>query len=188
MKNTCVNFRNVGEFVNLLAEQELLRTKCLYRGGKITYLESLSQIETPKTIINLRRGQDPYFANIKTLQIATDNQLEVYDTSNNKVRRWLNEVIMCFQNGQIDFPVFTHCTSGKDRTGVIIAALLTLLDIPQDIIIEEYLLSEGETKCDWIEQALNGIGDTKKYFNKVCGSHYKKTVFSYLKKANAYLE
>lgn len=81
---------------------------------------------------------------------------------------------MCFQNGQIDFPVFIHCTSGKDRTGVIIAALLTLLDIPQDIIIEEYLLSEGKIRRDWIEQALNGIGDTKKYFNKVCSSTIRK--------------
>ncbi|UYZ84419.1 hypothetical protein MTZ49_02290 [Entomomonas sp. E2T0] len=93
-----VNFRDVGEFVNLLAEQELMRRKCLYRGGKITYLENLDQIETPKTIINLRKGQDPYFSNIKMLQIATDNQLEVYKTSDNKVRRWLNEVMMCFQN------------------------------------------------------------------------------------------
>lgn len=173
MGNTC-NFRDVGEFVNLLAEQELLRTKRLYRGGKITYLENLSQIETPKTIINLRRGQDPYFSNVNMLHIATDNQLEVYDTSNNKVRYWLNEVIMCFQNGQINFPVFIHCTSGKDRTGVVIVALLTLLDIPQDIIIEEYLLSEGEIRRDWIEQALNGIGDTKKYFNKVCSSTIRK--------------
>lgn len=174
MENACVNFRDVGEFVNLLAEQELLKTKHLYKGGKITYLESLSQIETPKTIINLRRGQDPYFSNVNMLYIATNNQLKVYDTSNNKVRRWLNEVIMCFQNDQIDFPVFIHCTSGKDRTGVVIAALLTLLDIPQDIIIEEYLLSEGEVKRNWMEQALNGIGDTKKYFNKVCGNIIKK--------------
>lgn len=124
----CVNFRDIGEFVNLLAGQELLKVNCLYWGGKITYIDDLEQIGNPKTIINLIRGKYPYFPHINMLQIATENQLEFYDTSNNKVKRWLNDVMMCLQSEQTELPVFIHCISGKDRTGVIIAALLMLLD------------------------------------------------------------
>lgn len=65
METICDNFRDVGEFVNLLAEQELLRMKCLYRGAKITYPENLVGDDAPKTIINLRRGKDPDFLLLK---------------------------------------------------------------------------------------------------------------------------
>jgi protein-tyrosine phosphatase len=60
-----------------------------------------------------------------------------------------------------------HCTSGKDRTGVVVAALLTILGIDRSIIIEEYLLSDGEVHSDWIETALDGMTNPEEYFKCV---------------------
>ena len=53
-----VNFRDVGEFVNLIAGQELLQNKRLFRGGKTDFCLTASDVETPGTIINLRQSQD----------------------------------------------------------------------------------------------------------------------------------
>ena len=38
-------------------------------------------------------------------------------------------------------PVLYHCTAGKDRTGWATAVLLTLLGVPQDTVMQDYLLS-----------------------------------------------
>jgi protein-tyrosine phosphatase len=44
--------------------------------------------------------------------------------------------------GQEDsLPAIIHCTYGKDRTGWAIAALLTLLGVPENVVIEDYLRS-----------------------------------------------
>lgn len=34
-----------------------------------------------------------------------------------------------------------HCTAGKDRTGVAIALVLTMLDVPREVIVEDYALT-----------------------------------------------
>ena len=39
-------------------------------------------------------------------------------------------------------PVLWHCTSGKDRTGFAAAILLRILGVQQNIVIEDYLLSQ----------------------------------------------
>lgn len=39
------------------------------------------------------------------------------------------------------FPVLIHCTAGKDRTGLIVALLLSLLQVPDDTIAQDYALS-----------------------------------------------
>lgn len=41
-----------------------------------------------------------------------------------------------------DLPAVEHCTSGKDRTGVFAAILLTALGVPRDTVIQDYLLTE----------------------------------------------
>lgn len=37
-----------------------------------------------------------------------------------------------------------HCTQGKDRTGLIIALLLLLLEVPLEAVTYDYCLSENE--------------------------------------------
>jgi len=65
-----------------------------------------------------------------------------------------------------DLPSVTHCTAGKDRTGVFSAILLTILNVPQKYVIEDYMLtgeymltqaSMKKAAADW--QKLSGSTD-----------------------------
>lgn len=40
-----------------------------------------------------------------------------------------------------DLPAATHCTAGQDRTGVFSAMLLTMLGVPWDTVVADYLLT-----------------------------------------------
>jgi protein-tyrosine phosphatase len=41
-------------------------------------------------------------------------------------------------------PALFHCTTGKDRAGWGAAALLLLLDVPDDLVMQEYLLTNSQ--------------------------------------------
>jgi protein tyrosine/serine phosphatase len=63
-------------------------------------------------------------------------------------------------------PLFIHCTTGNNRTGVFVALLLSLLDVPVEYIVRDYTLSEiglAATKHINIERLL------KKGAFKGCG-------------------
>jgi protein-tyrosine phosphatase len=40
-----------------------------------------------------------------------------------------------------DVPLLVHCAAGKDRTGIAIALLLAVLDVPHQTIVDDYLLT-----------------------------------------------
>jgi len=40
-----------------------------------------------------------------------------------------------------NLPALIHCTAGKDRTGILIGLLLSVLGVPDDVIIADYTLS-----------------------------------------------
>ncbi len=65
-----------------------------------------------------------------------------------------------------------HCEGGKDRTGVIIALLLDLLEIKRELIIEDYLLSYSDTNRDYIDLILKTIdveyGGTECFLKNQC--------------------
>ena len=163
----CVNFRDVGEFINLLATQTLLPLGKLYRGGKLEFVVNATHIGSPRTIVNLRRSEDVKTFSTTTLHFPISNDYEKYETTNRQVKQWLRNVIGIFEKSDLAYPVLVHCTSGKDRTGVVIAALLKTLQIPDPMIIEEYLLSDGSVEAEWIMMSLKGIGDPEKYFDKL---------------------
>ncbi|WP_433075433.1 tyrosine-protein phosphatase [Dactylosporangium sp. CA-052675] len=43
-------------------------------------------------------------------------------------------------------PVVVHCVAGKDRTGVVSAVTLGALGVPDDVIAEDYALTQGATE------------------------------------------
>ena len=163
----CVNYRDVGDSLELIADVPVFPKRKLFRGGKIDFVTAASTIQNPATILNLRRGQDPQHLPAFYAHFPASHDLEKYETSNREVRRWLNEVVSFFGAPDTQFPVLIHCTSGKDRTGVVVAALLTIVGIERSMIIKEYLLSDGDVHSDWIGMALDGIADVEKYFNRV---------------------
>ena len=51
-------------------------------------------------------------------------------------------------------PAVFHCTSGKDRTGIVAALMLDVLGVADDVIASDYCLTEAaqERSTPWIEQ------------------------------------
>ena len=51
------------------------------------------------------------------------------------------------------YPLVFHCAAGKDRTGILAAVILGLLDVPQAVIIDDYALSHDATErmFAWVE-------------------------------------
>ena len=41
------------------------------------------------------------------------------------------------------YPIYFHCTYGRDRTGVLAAVVLLALDAPREAILDEYVLSKA---------------------------------------------
>ena len=41
-------------------------------------------------------------------------------------------------------PHLVHCTSGKDRTGLVVAFLLLALEVPRSVVFDDYELSNGD--------------------------------------------
>ena len=172
----CVNFRDVGGYVNLILGEERLPEDHLYRGGSIDYVKEDSEIRFPKTIINLRNRPDYDGFDATYLHFPMDNKVEKYDTHLPEVRRWLNQILLELQNPDVRFPVLIHCLSGKDRTGIVVAAILMLLGIDENTIIEEYLLSEGEVDAEKISLSIDGMRDLKQYFNRIDLSRFREVV------------
>ena len=163
----CVNFRDVGEFVNLLLDEEVLPPKRIYRGGKTDFVDNRTELENPVTIFNLRNGPDKKRFGANYFHFPISKHVEKYDTSLWQVRDWLNNIIKQFEYPELKYPVFIHCLSGKDRTGIVVGTLLTILGIERAIIIEEYLLSDEVDQLDMFKQALDMMGNVENYLNRV---------------------
>lgn len=57
-----------------------------------------------------------------------------------------------------NYPVMIHCTQGKDRTGLIVLLLLSMLDVPVAAIAADYRASESELEVEMEER----LGELRK--------------------------
>ncbi len=39
------------------------------------------------------------------------------------------------------YPILTHCTQGKDRSGLVVMLILFILGVPREVVRREYMLS-----------------------------------------------
>ena len=60
-------------------------------------------------------------------------------------------------------PAVFHCAAGKDRTGILAAVVLSVLGVPDEVIVEDYALSQSamEPMMAWYRANVADI-DTKK--------------------------
>ncbi len=163
----CVNFRDFGGYVNLIIGKNVLPEGKLFRGGSIDFVYNHSEIEYVQSIINLRSGPDPRRFNADYYHFPASNKLEKYDTANKDVKNWLNRAIQLFEQENLKYPVLIHCLSGKDRTGIVVSALLLILGINITTILQEYLLSEGEADEKLIQKSIEGFMDLNSYFTHI---------------------
>lgn len=59
-------------------------------------------------------------------------------------------------------PLLHHCSAGKDRTGVGAALIYLLLDVSEETIMEEYLLTNAYIEAHpprWYQYAVKHLGD-----------------------------
>lgn len=68
---------------------------------------------------------------------AADNLVEDYLRQIEVNAPTIIEVLRLISNPD-NRPVVIHCTAGKDRTGIVVAMLLGLLDVPHEKIVEDY--------------------------------------------------
>ncbi|MEL6559091.1 MAG: tyrosine-protein phosphatase [Bacteroidota bacterium] len=163
----CVNFRDFGAYINLILNEQVLLEGRFYRGGSVDYVKKHEEIECVKSVISLRNGPDYEQFDAEYYHFPMSNKIEKYDTTQKAVRVWLNQILRVFESDDFRFPFLIHCLSGKDRTGILTAAILMILGIDKAAIEEEYLLSEGEVKLSLIRQSIDGFGDITKYFDRV---------------------
>lgn len=151
-----VNFRDVGEALSLWVDPSPVSAGRLLRGGKLDHLSRLEHFGHPRTILNLRRGPDPTHLAARIVHVPADDDIENYETRQRRVREWLTRALSVLADPATAWPVYVHCTSGRDRTGVVVASALAAIGVPRSIVAEEYMLSDGADRRA-IELALDGI-------------------------------
>jgi len=83
----------------------------------------------------------------RTLTLQT-----VYETVLSRHQGDLGRIIRTVAS--TDGPVLVHCTAGKDRTGLVVALILTALDIDRDIILTDYAATAANLSGEWTERML----------------------------------
>ena len=162
-----VNFRDVGLFINLIAGRVVLPEGRLLRGGTVKWLQDLAVIGRPQTIFCLQGSADEQHPQVCNHHFPIANDIEKYDTSRSEVRTWLRGIVRTVEAGDIAFPLYVHCLSGRDRTGIVVATLLKICGAQDEQIVEEYQLSVGAESPEPIRLALAGMGELTAYFKGV---------------------
>jgi protein-tyrosine phosphatase len=88
----------------------------IYQGSREELIKSLKNIDPQHSLA------------LTNIELAT--------RFTNEMRKFID--VLFLSNGR---PVLFHCTAGKDRTGFAAAITLRMLGVPQDVVMEDYLLT-----------------------------------------------
>lgn len=158
-----VNFRDLGGYP--AADGRRTRWRTLFRADGLSRLTSADRDVVRNlgvaTVIDLRSTLEMVTGRFPTDELAVDfHHLPLLDTLPDPDRFQLAPGLLAVHYEEIArdgaariatalgiiaeqrcHPVVVHCTAGKDRTGVLMAVLLSLLGVPDDVVVEDYALS-----------------------------------------------
>jgi protein-tyrosine phosphatase len=106
--------------------------------------------------VPINAGQTPqneaeFYARFATANTRTDLNLLEVDVNQVGLARICTAVARAEPGG-----VLLHCHAGKDRTGIVVALLLGLVGVPDELIADDYALS-GEHLAALTQEWLDGI-------------------------------
>lgn len=87
-------------------------------------------------------------------------------------------------------PLVFHCAAGKDRTGVAAALILSLLGVSDDVIIEDYMLTQELIEGRMESWLAGGAADSDKYqdFQSQMANHSADVLAPIFRADRAYIE
>lgn len=156
------NIRDIGGYPTM--DGSTTRWRTVLRADSLNHLSPESQsalLDYPiRTIIDLRRSSElrkapDIFADVRSVRYLNISLLEderqvrnagsllalyrfMLEHCQEQIRRILR--LLATEDA---FPCLIHCTSGKDRTGLIIALLLSISNVPIHTIANDYALSQS---------------------------------------------
>lgn len=180
------NFRDLGGFLN--RDGRMVAWNRLYRADGLSSLserdEALLQKLNIRTIVDLRgtseqkampdrvpegvrycacpmMREDPSAPDQAARSFAMSlkvGYLKMVQESPEQVGRAANAVMEGLEQGAVVF----HCTAGKDRTGVLAAVLLLLLNVAEEDIVADYQVSYTYN-ANGINRMIERIPELKEY-------------------------
>ncbi|HKW62736.1 MAG TPA: tyrosine-protein phosphatase [Candidatus Acidoferrum sp.] len=99
--------------------------------GEVFYVPIGSNLNSSPTVEDLKRK-------VAAINAETKGSVRAYDYAIQYAGQY-GKILQRIAAG--DLPVVTHCTAGKDRTGVFSAILLTALGVPRGTVVQDYMLS-----------------------------------------------
>ncbi|MDY6946023.1 MAG: tyrosine-protein phosphatase [Pseudomonadota bacterium] len=98
----------------------------------------------------------------RTAEGMFDTMLALYRALPGWMGQRIGGLFNAIANG--DVPLVVHCAAGKDRTGIAVAVLLRSLGVPEQTVIEDYLLTNTAGNFEEFirsrHQAHLGVTDT----------------------------
>eukprot|EP00930_Biecheleria_cincta_P041410 TRINITY_DN2838_c0_g1_i1.p1 TRINITY_DN2838_c0_g1~~TRINITY_DN2838_c0_g1_i1.p1 ORF type:complete len:346 (-),score=53.11 TRINITY_DN2838_c0_g1_i1:764-1801(-) len=169
------NWRDVGSSLlpmDILPPGKVLRCGHVDLAGRHRW----ALIGSPQVIVNLRPEAEvspmathalsgSHFCYVHCAIADAPGEHVCYDTTDSRTLRWIKDVLVGICKGVRDDdidgggPILVHCRSGKDRTGVIVAALLLLVrpELTSEVLELDYQLSEGRLDLDAFRSAVAGL-------------------------------
>jgi len=163
-----LNYRDVGLCLERLGCSQVLRRGRLYRCGDIER-QSWDALGRPLTIINLRNHDNDKFLEkhgVVYHKVGKAKEHDCFDVKDKHVRAWLAQVLSILGDSKTQYPVLVHCRSGKDRTGIVIACVLKILGVDDDVVKKEFLESK-KANGTMLDAAL---GAMRKELQKTSGT------------------
>lgn len=189
LENEISNFRDVAQYYPTLQKGQLLRSACLALCEDQTAIQNFLTNNQVRTIIDLRAereiAQNPYpqrfIRHINYLSVPFDpwqqspefrnkhhngtNAEIAYHFFIKECKTSMKKLILSLLEAQT--PILIHCHWGKDRTGIVIALIGLLLEVPRKVILADYLVSQMDTNPRLLQILFDEItqaGSVLEYF------------------------